>query len=152
MTPFEGGDGTTDHRTIVRGLAPETTVVNSVFVRCASHSDCVLKLYYRSLPSVNAPFPRKGNLWGYRLLTAPGLEHAARIDLYLGANFTKSEIRRLRELNPNILILNSINAVENSNLPDDYYLKDVHGQKIEVWPGVYRLNLTKPYVAEYHAR
>jgi len=42
--------------------------------------------------------------------------------------------------------------VENSGLPEDYYLHDTTGSRIEVWPGTYRLNLTKPYVAEYQAR
>ena len=37
-------------------------------------------------------------------------------------------------------------------MPDDYYLKDTQGRKIEVWPGSYRLNLTKPKVAEHQAR
>ena len=37
-------------------------------------------------------------------------------------------------------------------MPDDYYLKDIHGNRIEVWPGSYRLNLTKPYVADYQAQ
>ena len=55
-------------------------------------------------------------------------------------------------MNPDILILTSINTVENSGLPEDYYLHDTTGQRIEVWPGTYRLNLTKTYVAEYQAR
>jgi|GEM_PF-712064 len=151
MTAFDSGDGATDHHVTVRGLAAETTVVNNVFVRCSSDPHYALKLLYRSLPSVNANFPRKGNLWGTGELRQKGLEHAARIDLHLGSDFSPSEIRKLRALNPNILVLNSINAVENFNLPDDYYLKDTKGNKIEVWPGTYRLNLTKPYVAQYQA-
>ena len=46
----------------------------------------------------------------------------------------------------------SINTVENKGLPEDYYLRDVNGDRIEVWPNSYRLNLTKPYVAQYQAR
>ncbi|MFN8595742.1 MAG: carbohydrate binding domain-containing protein, partial [Anaerolineae bacterium] len=72
-------------------------------------------------------------------------------DLWLGADPTRAEVVTLRGLNPNVLVLTSINAVENDGLPDDYYLKDVNGNKIEVWPGSYRLNLTKNYVAEYQA-
>ena len=63
-----------------------------------------------------------------------------------------TDIRALRERNPQILVLTSINTVENRGLPEDYYLHDTRGQKIEVWPGTYRLNLTKRYVAEYQAR
>ncbi|MGC8792138.1 MAG: LamG-like jellyroll fold domain-containing protein [Bryobacteraceae bacterium] len=152
MHPFDSGAGGTLHRTRVRGLSPDTTQVNDVYVRCQSHADYALHLRYRALPDVNPSFPRKGNLWGWRNLAAKGLEYASRIDLYLGAGFTPAQIRRLRRLNPNILILTSINVVENRDLPDDYYLKDTTGSRIEVWPGTYRLNLTKPYVAEYQAR
>ena len=152
MTPFVEGQGETAHGTVFRGLSPDANTVNSVYVRCSSDPGYVLKLQYRSLPEVRAGFPRKGNLWGSSGLAAKGLEYAARIDLYLGANFNAAEIRRLRELNPNILILTSINTVENFGLPEDYYLHDTRGNRIEVWPGTYRLNLTKPYVAEYQAR
>ena len=75
----------------------------------------------------------------------------SRVDLWLGADPTRDQVLELRRLNPNVLILTSINAVENGGLPEDYYLKDINGNKIEVWPGTYRLNLTKLYVAEYQA-
>ena len=127
-------------------------MVNQVYLRCASDPLYVMPLLYRSLPSANPPFPRKGNLWGSYLVAAGGLDHAARIDLYLGATFAPAEIRALRIRNPNILVLTSINTVENYGLPEDYYLHDIHGHRIEVWPGTYRLNLTKPYVADYQAR
>ena len=77
----------------------------------------------------------------------------SRIDLWLGADgMSADQIVQLRQLNPNIRVLTSINAVENGGLPDDYYLHDTKGNKIEVWPGTYRLNLTKNYVAEYQAQ
>jgi len=80
-----------------------------------------------------------------------GLPHAARIDLYNGAGFTPQEIQTLRTLNPNILITRSINTVERdtssqAGVPDAYWLHDTTGKKIEVWPGAWRLNLTKPEV------
>ena len=152
MKAFSAGDGTTAHQATVDGLNPDPAVVNSIFVRCAAHPDYAMELKYRARGSGNAHFPRKGNLWGSYLLAQPGLEHAARIDLYLGAFFSPAQIRKLRALNPNILILTSINTVENSNLPEDYYLHTVNKQRIEVWPGTYRLNLTKPYVADYQAK
>ncbi|MBI5566880.1 MAG: carbohydrate binding domain-containing protein, partial [Chloroflexi bacterium] len=92
-----------------------------------------------------------GNLWGWWQLADKGLPYLSRIDLWLGADPTRAEVIELRRLNPNVLVLTSINAVENDGLPDDYYLKDVNGHTIEVWPGSYRLNLTKNYVAEYQA-
>ena len=93
-----------------------------------------------------------------RISGAPGIsspqrkEHAARIDLWLGVHFSVDQIRRLRQLNPNCLVLTDINTVENNDVPDEYFLRDTTGRKIEVWPGAYRLNLTRPEVAEYQAR
>ncbi len=152
MTPFERGAGTTEHSTLITGMTPDTTVVNNVWIRCDNEPAYVLQRQFRSLPAVNAPFPRKGNLWGTSQLMPKGIEHAARIDLHLGASFTPADIRRLRALNPNALVLTSINTVENFGLPEDYYLHDTKGNRIEVWPGTYRLNLTKKYVAEHQAR
>ena len=77
----------------------------------------------------------------------------ARIDLWLGApKGSAATIRALRRLNPDILVLTEVNAIDRADLPDDYYLKDIHGNRLETWPGYYRLNLTKPYVAEYQAQ
>jgi len=152
MSPFTHGAGTTVHTTTVRGLHPEPNVVNDVFVRCAAHPRFVLHLRYRSLSPATPTFPRTGNLWGSSGFASKGLEYASRIDLWLGANFSPNEIRRLRRMNPAIRILTSINAIENKGLPEDYYLRDVNGKRIEVWPNSYRLNLTKPYVAEHQAR
>jgi len=176
MSPFAEGQGETNHRTEIRGLDPDTTRVNEVYVRCTSAPDAPLHLRYRSLPSTDAPFPRVGNLWGTMQILPRGLPHAARIGLHLGAVIDRSyegldfdndflanvgragrvlnldQIRQLRTLNPNILILTSVNTVENiTKVPDDFYLKDTNGKRIEVWPGTYRLNLTKPKVAEYQA-
>jgi hypothetical protein len=151
MTPFSAGQGAATHQTTITGLSPDPTQVNDVYVRCDNAPDFALHLLYRALPRVNPRFPRVGNLWGSSGEWNAGLDHAARIDLYLGADFTPNQIRALRARNPNILILNSINTVENSGLSEDYYLHDIHGNRIEVWPGTYRLNLTKPYVAEYQA-
>jgi hypothetical protein len=152
MTPFSSGQGSTEHQTTLMGLSPDTLTVNQVRIRCSSAPGYEMVQRYRSIPRVNPRFPRTGNLWGTGQLRPKGLEHAARIDLHLGAGFTPSEISRLRRLNPDILILTSINTVENSGLPEDYYLHDTTGSRIEVWPGTYRLNLTKPHVAEYQAR
>ena len=150
MTPFQS-EGQA-HRARVSGLSPDPNTVNEVFVSCASAPDYVMRLIYRSLGRVNPEFPRIGNLWGSGNMLRNGHAYAARLDGYFGAEMTPEDIRRLRELNPQILVLTSINTVENRGLPEDYYLHDTQGRRIEVWPGTYRLNLTKPYVAEYQAR
>jgi hypothetical protein len=157
MTPFQSGQGTTLHQTTFTGLDPGTMVVNRITVRCDAGASYLLDLKYRSLPNANPSFPRKGNLWGSWEVAKQGLTHAARIDLYNGAGFTPQEIQTLRTLNPNILITRSINTVERdtssqAGVPDDYWLHDTTGKKIEVWPGAWRLNLTKPEVAEMQAQ
>ena len=151
MTPFDQSNQSKTHVTAV-ALDADSTYVNQVYVRCASDPNYSLRLLYRSLPQVNPSYPRTGNLWGGQNFDDHTITDTARIDLWLGPDFSSDKIRQLRQINPDILILTSINAVEEWNLPDDYYLKDINGKKVEIWPNFYRLNLTKPYVAEYQAR
>ncbi|MBN1518151.1 carbohydrate binding domain-containing protein [Candidatus Sumerlaeota bacterium] len=151
MTDFDSGQGGLTHQTTIEGLDPNTLVLNDVYVRCSTQPDYLLSLKYRSLPSPNAHYPRTGNLWGWWNFYDKGVEYMSRIDLWLGADMPLSYNMQLRRLNPNVVILTSINTVEHNGLPDDYYLKDINGDKIEVWPDVYRLNLTKPEVAAYQA-
>ena len=53
MTAFDGGQGTRSHSVTFKGLNPNTTVVNEVYVRCDAVSDQVLHLRYRVLPKAN---------------------------------------------------------------------------------------------------
>lgn len=153
MTPFESNTGGTLHQTTLSGLSTNANVINHVYVRCAAFPDFLLHLKYRCLSSVNPPFPRKVNLWGWYGVVGKGLAYMSRIDFWLTSGEIPGEvIQGLRLLNPHVQVLTSINAVEHPGLPDDFYLKDVHGKRIEVWPGYYRLNLTKRYVAEYQAK
>ena len=152
MTAFNSGTGTQLQSTVIGGLNSDPNIMNDVYVRCAAHPDYLLHLQYRALSEVNPPYPRKGNLWGWGLWLTNGLAYMSRVDLWLGATPSADQVFALRQLNPQVRILTSINAVENSGLPDDYYLKDIYGNRIEVWPGSYRLNMTKPYVADYQAQ
>lgn len=151
MTPF-AETGRTRHRSNITNLSANPSFVNSVFVRCAAQTQELRELKYRALARPNHPYPRVANLWGSRILLEKGIEHAARINVHMAAYFSIPELKRLRELNPNVIVLGTINAVEASDVPDDYYLKDIHGKKIEVWPGSFRVNLTKPHVVEYQAQ
>lgn len=151
MRIFDETADSREHRTWLSGLSADPDTVNEVYVRCASAPDYARKLLYRALGTVNPAFPRIGNLWGSSGKLSRGHEHAARVKGYFGAEMAPADIRRLRELNPAIIILSSINTVENRGLPEEYYLHDTRGNRIEVWPGTYRLNLTKPLVAEYQA-
>lgn len=152
MTPFDETQPSAAPHTVIRGLNPDTTKINDVYIRCLADPDSVMHLQYRALPSVKPGFPRTANLWGSGNFTGKGMQYAARIDLWLGMHFSPGQIAEIRKYNPNVQILTSINTVENNDVPDDYFLRDLKGQKIEVWPGAYRLNLTRPEVAEYQAR
>ncbi len=152
MTPFDSGEGTTQHETLIAGIDTDPNVVSEVYVRCAAEPDYLLHARYRCLSEADPDYPRTANLWGSWAFIPEGMAYCARIDLWLGAGFTADQIRELRQLNPDIRVLTSINAIENHGLPEDYYLHDISGNRIEVWPGSFRLNVTKPYVAEYQAR
>ncbi len=154
MTPFDAGAGTLTHTTQIHGLNPDCNTLNDVYVRCAAHPDYLMRLQYRALSEANPRFPRTGNLWGWwQFGPEYDVARMSRIDLWLGVSVAPDKIREMRSFNPDILVLTSINAVENNDIPTpDYYLRDVNGELIEVWPGSYRLNLTKPEVAEYQAR
>jgi hypothetical protein len=152
MIAFDDQQPSTSPKMSIRGLNPDPTLVNDIYIRCTTAPDAVLHLQYRCLPAVKPGFPRVANLWGSWHFVSKGMAYASRIDLWLGAGFNAGQIRELRRLNPNCLILNSINTVENNDVPDEYFLRDTTGRKIEVWPDTYRLNLTRPEVAEYQAR
>jgi hypothetical protein len=152
MTPFDSGSGTRRHSALITGLSPDPNSLNDVYVRCAVATNFLLHLQYRAISEAHPPFPRKGNLWGWGQWITNGLAAMARVDLWLGAAPASNQIVALRRMNPHLRLLTSINTVEHEGLPDDYYLKDVNGKRIEVWPGSYRLNLTRDYVADYQAR
>ena len=152
MIAFDDQQPSASPRTVIRGLDPDPDAVNDVYIRCTAAPEAVLHLQYRCLPAATPGFPRVANLWGSWHFVPKGMAYASRIDLWLGAHFTADQIRELRRLNPNCFILTSINTVENNDVPDEYFLRDTTGRKIEVWPGAYRLNLTRPEVARYQAR
>ncbi len=79
--------------------------------------------------------------------------------MFLAPAFSTAQAQSVRKSNPNTLMLTVVNAMEtvNSatppNVPEDYYLHDVNGNRIANWPtpGDYMLNLTKPEVADFLA-
>ena len=153
MAPF-GQSGGSTYTGVIRGLNPDPNTVNHVYVRCADQPEIVQEFLFRSLSDADPPFPRTANLWGdWQEFLVKGWDYMARIDLWVvwdGA--TSDQIAQLRSRNANIRVLTTINAITHSGLGDENYLKDIHGNKIEVWPGVYRLNITKEKVAEDQAK
>ncbi len=156
MTEFTGGQGSRSHTVTFQGLNPSTTVLNHVYVRCDAAPDKVLDLRYRAMPTPSHAFPRKSNLWGFgNFLPNGNLDHAKRIDLWMGVIASEAQIKQLRTLNPNAFVVGSLGTVDQTDLsgvPDSYWLRDTKGRRIELWNGYHRLNLTKPEVAVFQAR
>jgi len=154
MTPFEGGQGTTSHTATFKGLNPDTTVVNDVYVRCDAAPNQVLHLRYRVLPSPAPSYPHRANLWGdWNNFKNWSPDRLGKIDLWIRSNITETNAAYLRSLNGHTLILDSTNATSPSTtIPDSYWLKDVNGKRIENWTNWWLLNLTKPEVADFLAR
>jgi hypothetical protein len=147
----------TSHRGIISGLSADPRVINSVYLRCSDNPSASTQVQYRAVAAPNGSFPRIGSIWcgSYVYSTKP--DQAKKIQLYLGGNLAINDANTIRAAEPNVLFLPSINATETTGtvpvVPDDsYYLKDVHGNKIQHWPGNYLLNLTKPQVAEFLAQ
>lgn len=157
MRQFDSGPATTAHSGTITGLSSNPQVLNTVFVRCNSSLDYVQTLEYRAVAAPSGPFPRIGSIWwgGYIYGTKP--DQAKKIQLYLAPAITAGKALELRNLNPGVIIVNpNVNAIDTTTpgpeIPDNYYLRDTRGNRIEVWPGSYRLNLTKLEVAEFLAQ
>jgi hypothetical protein len=108
-------------------------------------------------------FPRIANIYGAQLKptsTDVELRLLARYGLLIGGVSTPSDregreqlnarIVRLRELNPEIIITvfsgSSPYWGEGATFspPEEAFLHDVHGQRINGWPGTQMLNLSRP--------
>jgi uncharacterized repeat protein (TIGR01451 family) len=158
MTPFAGGQVTMSHQGLVTGLSPNPQVLNQVYIRCGSYPGDLQILEYRSVATLNPPFPRIGNIWwgSYLYATQPAL--AAETSLFLGTSFSAAQVTSLRAANPNILTLPSLGATYTPPppivTPNSYLLKDINGNPIVIWPSTpptYLLNMTMPAVAQWAA-
>jgi len=112
---------------------------------------------------IKASYPRLANYYLKWELTASETEELAKWDLLIldmeNQENNPEELRRLRQLNPDIIILAYLNSVELNNGVENYrnaylrytlkegldaswWLKDASGQGIENWPDTLMLNLT----------
>ena len=152
MQLIDSGPPVTNHQGTVTGINPNPQVVNGVYIRCAAEAS-FWALQYRAIAAPSGTFPRIGSIWGgeYILTTAPA--NAAKIQLYLSPGMSVDEINSLRAQNPGVLILDGCDSSYTTPggpfFPDDYYMKDTHGHRIQIWDNAtWLLNLTKPEVAE----
>ncbi len=142
---------TISHQVTVSGLDPNPQVVNGVYIRCASAVG-FWAVQYRSVAPAGGTFPRIGSIWGGEYVYATEPAQAAKIQLYLSPGMSADQVNALRAVNPGVLILLGADATYTTPggpfFPDDYYLKDIHGNRIQIWGNAtYMLNLTKPEVA-----
>lgn len=160
MQHFDSAPATA-HSGDIRGLSPDPQVLNTVFIRCDSNPAYVQTLEYRAITAPSGSFPRIGSIWWGSHIYSTNPDLARKIKLYLAPAFTAEQARAVRALNPSVIIVNpNSNAVDTPGgpyplIPDDFYLKDTKGNRIEIWPDdppSYRLNLTKPEVAEFLAQ
>jgi uncharacterized protein (TIGR03437 family) len=155
MTPFDSESAST-HIGQLSGLSSDPRVLNHVYLRCSSDPNSAILLEYRAVAALNGSFPRIGSIWTGSYIYRTDPARAAKIQLFLGPGFSVDDAAAIRSKNPNALILPNVNATETTPgfpvIPDNYYLKDIHGNKIQHWPGDYILNLTMPEVADYLAQ
>jgi len=151
MQPVDIAGPTAAHQVTVTGLNPDPQIVNPVYLRCASAYG-FWAVDYRVVAEPGGDFPRVGSIWGgwYVYSTQPA--QAAKIQLYLSPNMTADQVTALRAAEPGVIALMGADATYAGPwliLPDDYYLKDTQGNRIQIAPdGIYMLNLTMPEVAE----
>ncbi len=151
MQPADIAGPTATHQVTVTGLNPDPQVVNQVYIRCASAAG-FWDLEYRVVAAPGGDFPRIGSIWGGAYVDATQPAQAAKIQLYLSPGMTHDQVTALRAAEPGMIALLGADATYTGpwlTFPDDYYLKDIHGNKIQIaLNGVYLLNLTMPKVAQ----
>jgi len=156
MLLLDNGPPTTAHNVFASGLSTDPREINRIYIRCASNPDYLQTITYRDIVSPNGAFPRIGNIWngGGLLSTIP--TQATEVDLFL-ANITSVQANSLRAAHPDVLVLTSPQGQWGATygpigaVPDQYVMKDIHGNQIVPYPGTVLLNMTMPQTGEYVA-
>lgn len=140
------------------------------FLKNNKYSYCFLiGLFFVFLNPVQAQvnnketFPRLANYYLKWELNSHEAENLAKWDLLIldmeVQENSPEAIRKIRELNPNVIILAYITSQEimsdfkyyhlanlrtdlKSGIIEDWYLKNEHGAKVSNWPGTYMLNVS----------
>ncbi len=168
MQAFDTGAPATTHAATIAGLSSDPRVLNRVYLRCADKPDELQTLRYRSIAVPGGDFPRIGSIWWGEYLAQTRPEQAVRVGLYLAPAMSPGMAAGVRASNPRALFLPNVNATSTTTsvgadganvlapaaVPDSYYLKDITGKRIAIWPTEpcsCMLNLTKLEVAEFLA-
>jgi len=114
------------------------------------------------------PFPRIANCYACQLTpdcTDQDIDEIARYDLLIGGVWAQWDnadsvrklgeaMRRVRECNPDIIILDFSSSAPYASLDDPFFpangwLHQPNGSMIEGWPGTRMINLTRPEVIDW---
>ena len=163
MLPLDAGPPVLAHSVSVTGLSSDPRVTNQVYIRCASNQDFLQSAAYRTVATPTGQFPHIGSIWWGSYIYSAAPQQAQKIQLFLGPGFSVAQAQAIRAANPNVLILPAVSAEEAPTgetgagtpappVPDSYYMKDINGNRIETYPGLYMLNMTIPQVAEFVAQ
>jgi hypothetical protein len=158
MQPLDTGSPTATHNGIVAGLSTDPRTINQVYFQCASNPDYLLTETYRVLAPPGQAFPRIGDIWigGYLYSSVPPI--AQQTQLFLGPGMSGPEAIQLRSGNPGALIIPAVNVrdhADDGSIPETYFLRDIHGNKIADWctnPPLYLVNVTNPAVTQFLAQ
>ena len=143
-------------RSIIRSFsANRWHVLRSCLVATAILANCP----GAGAASYSGSFPQIGSIWWGESTYAANPTQAEKFKLFLAPNFDTAAATAVRSAAPATLQLTTINAMETTNgtpaVPDNYYLLDINGNRIQNWPGNpgnFVLNLTNPDVAQFLAQ
>jgi len=115
-------------------------------------TDYLLQLRYRSLSQANPSYPRTGNLWAGRIYLARATLYGPYRPVVRSIPCHCRRDPRIASPEPQHTYPDKHQCGQQRNVPDDYYLKDIHGNRFEAWPNSYRLKLDKAIRGRYQAR
>ncbi len=154
MARFGTETEATHHEGLIEGLSADPATVSTVYLRASFAPAFTAILMYRSVPALKNDYPRIANLWSWRLSESEYRDYTASLQLAVPACTDPESLRRIREVNPDIVLLGTLQPLEHFDgdepVPDSYFLKDTKGQRIVLWPGSQRLNITRPEVVAYN--
>ena len=151
----------------ILGVFAISAAMFSLMTGVSSHSSA------RDLSKINPPYPRIANCYGAGLgwkSWNQGSSYWSKLGLFIGGGYDlhydwdnprwtrnlatlKANVERLRQVNPNALILAYVDVVEgpdNPAIPKEWWALNANGERWSGWPGYYRINTSLKPVLQYN--